>query len=260
MATPADQRLLDLLDKWLGSLELHLKYTALDDGSYWKVQSWVPHQRPTRWIIDLAMQKTRALRDLVQERVDRGDGGFCEGLEQMAFLANLVGIQHIERFVPLADPPDAAPAPAAERAPPPAGEPAPGTPSMRVLAAAAADEGLTGTMEMPKFPQAVLREPPAVATRTVARTERKRAHKAHSRHKSAKAAEPRTAAPPPDAVPQESARVQVIADAARLMQWGRNWHELAELIARMAGRPPLQEVRRILQENKAAIDEKAGRS
>ena len=33
MATPADQRLLELLAKWLSSLELHAKYCSLDDGS-----------------------------------------------------------------------------------------------------------------------------------------------------------------------------------------------------------------------------------
>jgi len=34
--------------------------------------------------------------------------------------------------------------------------------------------------------------------------------------------------------------------------------ELPELIARMADRPPLPEVRRILKENKVAIEKKAG--
>jgi hypothetical protein len=52
----------------------------------------------------------------------------------------------------------------------------------------------------------------------------------------------------------------VIADAARLVQWGRKWYELAELIARMADRPPLPEVRRILKDNKTAIEKKAGGS
>ena len=51
----------------------------------------------------------------------------------------------------------------------------------------------------------------------------------------------------------------MIADAARLVQWGRKWYELAELIARMADRPPLPEVRRILKDNKTVIEEKAGR-
>jgi hypothetical protein len=58
--------------------------------------------------------------------------------------------------------------------------------------------------------------------------------------------------------PDVSPREQVIADAERLLQWGRKWYELAELIARMADRPPLPEVRRILKEHKAALDESAG--
>jgi hypothetical protein len=57
----------------------------------------------------------------------------------------------------------------------------------------------------------------------------------------------------------EEARDQVIADAARLVQWGRKWYELAELIARMADRPSLTDVRRILKDNKTAIEKKAGR-
>ena len=54
METPADQRLLEMLDKWLKSLDLHIKYASLDDASYWKVQPWVEHQRPNLWIINLA--------------------------------------------------------------------------------------------------------------------------------------------------------------------------------------------------------------
>src|SRR6202789_2617237 len=103
MATPADQRLLELLEKWLNSLELHAKYSSLDDDSYWKVQPWVEHQRPSRWIIDLAMQKTIALQAHVQERVKMGDTKYSDSLELMIFLANLVGSEHIERFIPVAD-------------------------------------------------------------------------------------------------------------------------------------------------------------
>src|ERR1700680_2613920 len=55
----------------------------------------------------------------------------------------------------------------------------------------------------------------------------------------------------------DATRDQVVADAARLVQWGRRWYELPELIARMADRPPLPEVRRILKENKSAIDAQA---
>ena len=261
MATPADQRLLDLLDKWLGSLELHLKYTALDDDSYWKIQSWVPHQRPTRWIVDLALQKTLALRAQVQERVTMGDAKFSDALEMMAFLANLVGMQHIERFIPRADlrgDPDEAP-----------------TLELQVAAGTDAQTGAdaqTGTMEMPQFPPQMLHEPPAAGTPRVARSERK-PRKPHARVRGApKSASPESSresspapAPTPEAAPADpvpapvAAREQVIADAARLVHWGREWHELPELIARMADRPPLPEVRRILQENKVAIDEKAAR-
>src|SRR6266849_1879759 len=138
MATPADQRLLELLEKWLKSLELHAKYCSLDDDSYWKIQLWVEHQRPSRWIIDVAKQKTLALKAHVEERVKTGDAKYSDSLELMIFLANLVGSEHIERFIPLAD---------AE--------------SERSLTAGAPDDSartpvvsVTATREMPIFPDA----------------------------------------------------------------------------------------------------------
>ena len=259
MATPADQRLLDLLEKWLNSLELHAKYSSLDDDSYWKIQPWVEHQRPSRWIIDLAMQKTIALRTQVEERMKLGDAKYSDSLELMIFLANLVGSEHIERFIPVAEaqhersldrqPPDDAARPPADTA--------------------------TGTREMPKFLGAK-RPPPPPGTAQVARTERKAAVPAKPAAKPASKQPARVgaavrAAPPvkpagkaapkgsPDRDgPSDVARAQVVADAARLVQWGRKWYELPELIARMADRPSLPEVRRILKENKSAIDTKAG--
>ena len=102
MATSADQRLLELLEKWLGSLDRHLEYASLDDAAYRKVQDWVEHQRPTRWIIDLARQRTLALKAMLEERIAAGDANFGDALELSIFLANLVGAQHIERFIPLA--------------------------------------------------------------------------------------------------------------------------------------------------------------
>jgi len=59
--------------------------------------------------------------------------------------------------------------------------------------------------------------------------------------------------------PSQDVREQVIADAVRLVQWGRKWYELAEVIAKMADRPHLTDVRRILKDNKAVIDKRAGR-
>jgi hypothetical protein len=49
----------------------------------------------------------------------------------------------------------------------------------------------------------------------------------------------------------------VIADAVRLIGWGRQWHELVELIGRFAERPSATEIRRILRENRAAIEKAA---
>ena len=274
MATPADQRLLELLDKWQKSLELHAKYSSLDDDSYWRVQPWAEHQRPSRWIIDVAMQKTLALRTQIEERVKMGDAKYSDSLELMIFLANLVGSEHIERFIPVAEAANERPLTAAT---PASDAPAQGTGSTTTVAVAAVSTGATATREMPQF-IATKRTPPPSGTAQVARTERKPAAPAKpAARPPAKqpsrlgaAAKP---APPVKAVgrgtakaptslegPAEAAREQVIADAARLVQWGRKWYELPELIARMADRPPLPEVRRILKENKSAIDAKAGES
>ncbi len=282
MATPADQRLLELLEKWLKSLELHAKYSSLDDDSYWKIQPWVEHQRPSRWIIELATQKSVALRTQIEERVKMGDSRFSDSLELMIFLANLVGSEHIERFIPVADP-------QAERSltPQPADDTA-AVPSSAVtatrempvfLAAPTPSSAVTATREMPTF-LAAKRAPPPAGTAQVARTERKAATPAKAAakpaakqparlgvsEKTAPVLKPAGKAAPKAAAgaasggdgPSDAARAQVIADAARLVQWGRKWFELPELIARMADRPPLPQVRRILKENKSAIDEKIG--
>jgi hypothetical protein len=270
MATPADQRLLELLDKWLKSLELHAKYSSLDDDSYWKIQPWVEHQRPSRWIIDLAMQKTLALRAQVQERVKMGDAKYSDSLELMIFLANLVGSEHIERFIPVAE---------AQNERPLTREPPHGATRHAETAATVVTATVTATREMPKF-LAAKRTAQPTGTEQVARTERKTAVpvKAAARPASKQPARLGTsravslakpagkpaankiapAAPAGRDAPSDVAREQVVADAARLVQWGRRWYELPELIARMAGRPSLPEVRRILKENKSAIDAQAG--
>jgi hypothetical protein len=245
MATPADQRLLELLGRWLESLELHGKYSSLDDDSYWQVQPWSEHQRPTRWIIDLARQKTLALRAQVEQRAKAGDTQFSDALELMAFLANLVGAEHIERFIPVAE-----------------------ARNERDLSSKPADRGsdstiqqagtVTATREMPKFLGTKRAAPPAGTTQ-VARNERRPAAVLKPAPRApAKSPPKRPAAQTERAGPSEVARDQVIADAARLVQWGRKWFELPELIARMADRPSLPDVRRILKENKVAIEKKAG--
>jgi hypothetical protein len=272
MATPADQRLLELLNTWLKSLELHARYSSLDDDSYWKIQPWVEHQRPSRWIVELAMQKTIALRGHIEERIKMGDTTYSDSLELMIFLANLVGSEHIERFIPAVEPQNERPLkPAA--APPAEPEEAASAVSDTVEQPApeSAAATATATREMPKF-LATKRAPPPTGSNHVARTERKTAPPARPVPKPA-AKPPARPAPKPAGKhatkgastaqpdrggPSDAAREQVVADAARLVQWGRKWYELPELIARMAGRPTLPEVRRILKENKAAIDAKAG--
>jgi hypothetical protein len=103
---------------------------------------------------------------------------------------------------------------------------------------------------MPEFVGSKRREQP-VGTQNVARTERRAVQAKPASRPSAKQ-------PAKLEVSENVAREQVIADAARLVQWGRKWYELPELIARMAGRPPLSEVRKILKDNKAAIEKQAG--
>jgi hypothetical protein len=159
-------------------------------------------------------------------------------------LANLVGSEHIERFIPVADP-------ATERA---LSHETQDAPTVEAPGPAA-----SGTREMPKFIAGTQREPPPSGTAQVARTERK-----------AKAPPVKPAPPPPAPPsssesesagqgPSEDVREQVIADAVRLVQWGRKWYELAEVIAKMADRPHVTDVRRILKDNKAVIDNRAGR-
>jgi len=172
----------------------------------------------------------------------------------MTFLANLVGSEHIERFIPVADP-------TTERA---LGQDTMDAPTVEAQGPAA-----SGTREMPKFVSGARREPPPAGTAQVARTERKAATA-----KSAPPAEPAGAPPAPPVLqalpssaesasdrpgPSEDVRELVIADAVRLVQWGRKWYELAEVIAKMADRPHVTDVRRILKDNKAVIDKKAGR-
>ena len=207
MATPADQRLLELLEKWLNSLELHAKYSSLDDNSYWKIQPWVEHQRPNRWIIDLAMQKTIALRTHVQERVKMGDAKYADSLEQMIFLANLVGSEHIERFIPVADPQNERSL--TQELPEDAAPPVP-------------TSGVTATREMPKF-LGSKRTPPPAGTAQVARTERKAAAPAKPAAPAATApAAPATAAPAKQAAPVPAAPAPKQAPAPAAATTGAN--------------------------------------
>jgi hypothetical protein len=238
--TPADRRITELIDKWLASIDLHLKYVELGDAAYARVQAWPKHDRPTRWVLEVARQKILELKAQCETRQAMGDGKFSEALELMAFLANLVGIQHIQRFVPLADPsrtePVSSTTATVEVVQPPRAAPP------------AKQSGDDTTREMPRIKATIPAQPrptPAPARPAAAPTPpAKRADAA----KAAKNV----------AQPNADLRGKIIADAIRLLKWGKSWHELAELIERIAERPPAAEIRKVLRANRSEIEAKAG--
>jgi hypothetical protein len=211
--TPADERVLQLLQKWQKSLDLHARYADLPDDQYWLVQPWPNHQRPTKWVVALARQRLADLQNIVKTRLAAADPSLSEALELMSFLTNLVGSQHVERFVPIAEPErerelDKARAQKADR-----------------------QTGATSTATVLKPAQAP-----------------KPARGAGGRQKAAA----RTPKPAND-----TTVTAVVKDAARLLSWGRSWHELPEAIARIAGRPGVAQVRQILRGSKDAIEQRA---
>lgn len=384
---PADERVQELLDKWLASLDLHLKYVSLDEPDYRKAQPWPEHDRPSRWIIEVAKGKARELRDQVAARVATGDATFCESLELMAFLVNLVGAR-VDRFIPLADvasevdvstAKQPAMAASAAPAPPPALSPTPAiathAPAQPMLTPPpAAPMRVAAPTPTPAFarppepplseqtytppPAPVFKAPTPVATQRPAATmPTAPAWPARTapaidaapvvlvaptlpsappapvippplappvRQSSPPAAEPATAArltesgerralataadatremprpvisePEEEADPDDTVETpraktdarkvtrretkarapaerataarephgkekdvsaMVIADAVRLIVWGRKWHELVELIGRFAERPSATEIRKILKEHRASIEKTA---
>lgn len=243
--TPADERIVQLLKKWQTSLELHARYVALDEEQYWLVQPWPRHQRPTKWVVQLARQRIEDLSRLVQTRIAAGDSSLSEALELMSFLTNLVGSQHVERFIPVAEPEHERPLTALTVTASPGSDPSL-TGTREMPAPRATDTSVSGTREMPA-------PPPASSARAKAASAPKRAR---ARATEAPASAGRTAAASRTA-PSASATGarEVVADAARLLKWGRDWHELPEAISRLAGRPSVAQVRDILKQHRAAIEQ-----
>ena len=230
-----------LLARWQVSLDLHARYAALDDARYWHVQPWPRHERPQRWIIQLARKRILALKRTVDQRLAEGDRAFIEGIETMGFLATLVGLTSIERSIPLATPEterrevlDARPEPAVAREAPPK-NPAETTRSRTVGQRRAAET----TRQMPVLARAAAPKAPAPQVKSAARGEAPRP------------ATVKVKKPPTTITQTEHV---VIADAVRLLGWGRQWHELAEMIARLAERPAPSEIRRILRTYREHID------
>ena len=206
-----------LLQRWNQSLLLHQDYAGLDSERYNHVQPWPKHERPQRWMLDLAQQRLVTLQRFIDQRMLEGDRDSLEALEMMSFLATLVGAVSSEKIIPLADPDKERSEPAA-----PVEEPTREMPQLSV-------GNLAGLLHAQRagVPYAA---PTAKSTPAPARQERQ--------------------APPPPRDPVEI----VIEDAVRLLDWGRAWHELPEIIAGLAERPSTPIVRRILKERRSELE------
>jgi hypothetical protein len=256
----AEKRVADLLDRWLASLELHTRYLKLDDAAYAHVQGWPKHQRPNKWIIDVAKQRVAELKQHLEERKELGDDDFAESLELMGFLTSLLATEHIERFVPLALPPrDATVRQAALKsessatATVRARAPTAKQPAARPAAAKSATAKVATARPLTARPPA-----PATVRKSTGST-------GALKSPAARPAAPATRAAAPMARPAErpAARLSeriintVVDDAVRLLNWGSEWPQLAGLIARLADRPSEKEVWAVLIEHRAIIESRA---
>ena len=236
-----------LLDRWQTSLDLHAKYAALDEARYWHVQPWPRHERPQRWIIQLARKRILALKRSLAQRTAEGDRAFIEGVETMGFLATLVGLTSVERFIPLAtheterrEVLSARPEPAAVKDAAETSRSRSAENRRAVEVAARHTRTAETTRQMPVLPaqrapaQRAAARPAAAAPPARRELRRETQVPANTRPKKA----------PSTITPTEHV---VIADAVRLLGWGRQWHELAEMIARLSERPSPSEIRRILR-------------
>ena len=221
----AHKRVAELLERWTTSVELHSRYLALDAAAYAKVQDWPKHQRPTRWVVELARTRLLELKRIADERRSQGDAAFAEALELMAFLTNLLGSEHVDRFIPLAQPKAETPAPSP--APAPEAKPARRSEQQR-------------TESRPAPAARPARSPPAAPRR-------------------ASTPSPKPAPVVDEPTASNPAIATVIADAVRLISWGREWPQLAGLIARLANRPPEAEVWKILRKHRTEIETQARR-
>ena len=66
-----DRRVEELLDRWLASVELHLRYLQLDDAAYARAEAWPKHQRPNALVLNLA--RTRLIEPPPDDAGDLAD-------------------------------------------------------------------------------------------------------------------------------------------------------------------------------------------
>jgi len=245
----ADKRIAELLERWTTSVESHTRYLALDDAAYARIQDWPKHQRPTRWVLRLAHARLLELKRVAEERRSRGDAAVAEALELMAFLTTLLGSEHVERFIPLAQPQVAT-------RQLPAGPAKPAKPAK----ADRADESTVETRSLrssASFPPARRSEPQRSESRP--RPAAQPARSSSPAPRRASTPSPKSAPVAEEPASGTQATATVIADAVRLINWGREWPQLAGLIARLAGRPPEAEVWKILRKHRAEIETQARR-
>lgn len=274
--SPGEQvaKLEALLERWQTSLDLHSRYAALDDARYWHVQPWPKHERPQRWIIQLARKRILALKRIVAQRTNEGDADFIEGIETMAFLASLVGLTSVERFIPLAtheterrEVLDATAEDVEGRAPAeparPRATPVTETARTRLVESRRGAEAGARTGENKRTSETTRQMPvlPNPKAERVQAVQRGAAARMAAPAPAVARREPRREAHKPAAVKPKKAPSTitqsehvVIADAVRLLGWGRQWHELADMIVRLAERPAPSEIRRILRTYHEHID------
>jgi hypothetical protein len=245
-------QLLALLDRWTTSLDLHARYAALDDERYWHVQPWPKHERPQRWIIQLARKRILALKRLVTQRLSDGDREFIEGIETMGFLASLIGLTSLERNIPLATHETERREVLAAKADPAARRAGETTRQMPALPDSRAERAPAAPRPAPVRPavpaKAAVHSRPATPPRPVVAPRPALAAPPPARREVRRDAQ-RPAAVRPKKAPATISQQEhvVIADAVRLLGWGREWHELTDMITRLAERPPAAEIRRILK-------------
>jgi hypothetical protein len=102
------------------------------------------------------------------------------------------------------------------------------------------------------------------ATATARSAERTRAAPRTARKPAAAPPAKATAVPVSPATTTKPANLDkitalVIADAVRMLNWGREWPQIAGLIARLADRPSEQDVWKILRSHRAEIEAQARR-
>jgi hypothetical protein len=248
--TAADKRVDELLERWLASVDRHARYLSLDDAAYARAENWPRHQRPNALVVNLARTRLRELQAHLVERRDAGDTRFAEALELMSFLTGLLGSEHLQRFIPLATgkPPDTGVSATVEQ------------PRLRsATRAAGAQRAATAGK-----PQAAARTAaPGAAHKVNTGTHRRPVRASNAAVAPRPPLEP-SPAPAPAAAPAAAAKAvpdalsrQVIADAVRMLAWGREWPAVAGLIARMADRPSEADIWKILRAHRTEILAKA---